>query len=49
MSCPREARKRCKTIAFWVTPAQAAEIDEMTLFEFVSRMYKPLNWGNAFV
>lgn len=29
MSCPREARKRCKTIAFWVTPAQAAEIDEM--------------------
>ena len=29
MSCPREARKRSKTIAFWVTPAQAAEIYEM--------------------
>lgn len=29
MSCPREARKRNKTIAFWVTPGQAAEIDEM--------------------
>lgn len=29
MSCPREARKRSKTIAFWVTPEQAAEIDEM--------------------
>lgn len=29
MSCPREARKRSKTIAFWVTPGQAAEIDEM--------------------
>lgn len=29
MSCPREARKRSKTITFWVTPAQAAEIDEM--------------------
>lgn len=29
MSCPREARKRSKTIAFWATPAQAAEIDEM--------------------
>lgn len=29
MSCPREARKRSKTISFWVTPGQAAEIDEM--------------------
>ena len=29
MSYPREARKRSKTIAFWVTPGQAAEIDEM--------------------
>ena len=29
MSCPREARRRSKTISFWVTPGQAAEIDEM--------------------
>lgn len=29
MSCAREARKRSKTISFWVTPAQAAEIDEI--------------------
>lgn len=29
MSCTREARKRSKTISFWVTPAQAVEIDEM--------------------
>lgn len=30
MSCPKEARKRCRTISFWVTPGQAAEIDELT-------------------
>lgn len=29
MSCPKEARKRSKTIAFWVTPGQAEEIDKM--------------------
>lgn len=29
MSCPKEARKRCRTISFWVTPGQAAEIDEL--------------------
>ena len=29
MSCAKEARKRCKTITFWVTPEQAAEIDRM--------------------
>lgn len=29
MSCSREVRKRSKTITFWVTPAQATEIDEM--------------------
>lgn len=29
MSCSREARKRSKTITFWVTPAQATEIDEL--------------------
>lgn len=29
MSCTREVRKKSKTISFWVTPAQAAEIDEM--------------------
>lgn len=29
MGCSREARKRSKTISFWVTSGQAAEIDEM--------------------
>ena len=29
MSCPKEARKRCRTISFWVTPGQATEIDEL--------------------
>ncbi len=29
MSCPRETCKRSRTISFWVTPAQAAEINEM--------------------
>ncbi len=29
MSCPKEARKRSKTITFWLTPGQAAEIDEL--------------------
>lgn len=29
MSCPKEARKRCRTISFWVTPGQAAEIDDL--------------------
>lgn len=29
MSCPKETRKRCRTISFWVTPGQAAEIDEL--------------------
>lgn len=29
MSYPKEARKRCHTISFWVTPGQAAEIDEL--------------------
>lgn len=29
MSCPKEARKRCKTISSWLTPGQLAEIDEL--------------------
>lgn len=29
MSCPKEARKRSETITFWLTPGQAAEIDEL--------------------
>lgn len=29
MSCPKEARKRCRTISFWVTSGQATEIDEL--------------------
>lgn len=29
MSCPKETRKRCKTISFWLTPGQLAEIDEL--------------------
>ena len=29
MSCPKETRKKCRTISFWVTPGQAAEIDEL--------------------
>lgn len=29
MSCSKEARKRCRTISFWVTPGQAEEIDEL--------------------
>lgn len=29
MSRPKETRKRCRTISFWVTPGQAAEIDEL--------------------
>lgn len=29
MSCPKEARKGSKTITFWLTPGQAAEIDEL--------------------
>lgn len=29
MSCPKEARKRCRTITFWLTPGQVAEIDEL--------------------
>lgn len=29
MSCQKEARKKSKTITFWLTPGQAAEIDEL--------------------
>lgn len=29
MSCPKDARRRCRTISFWITPGQAAEIDEL--------------------
>lgn len=29
MNCPKEARKRCKTITFWITPGQAQENDEL--------------------
>lgn len=29
MSCPKEARKRSKTITFWLTPGQATEINEL--------------------
>lgn len=29
MSCPKEARKRSKTITFWLTPGQVAEIDKL--------------------
>lgn len=29
MSCPKEVRKRCKTISFRLTPGQLAEIGEL--------------------
>lgn len=40
MSCLKEARKRSKTITFWLTPGQAAEIDELVrLSELTKKDY----------
>lgn len=37
MSCRKEARKRCKTISFWLTPGQVAEIDELARLSGLSK------------
>lgn len=39
MSCPKKAQKRCKTIFFWLTPGQLAEIDELVRLSGLTKQY----------